>query len=503
MSLKHWVAVTAVAAGVLGPACTASTDSEDTLGVAQQAVGETVSTDKAAYTVGENVVVTFGGMPGNYYDWVALAPAGAPAQSYTRYAYTYGRVNGSSTFAGPPAGNYVARAFLNNGYTVLAESAPFTIAPQVAPTTVTTSKATYAPSESAVINFTGMAGYQYDWISIAPPGSGDRAYVRWTYTGGLLSGSRSIPLAGLNGTFVARVHFNNDYPVVAESAPFTVAAVGTTVSADKASYAFGETITISYANMQGSRSDWVSVARQGTPADEFSWWEYTGPAFNGSFQLNTLPEGTYVARAFFDDGYDVRAESTPFTVGAPGALPVTLTTDKTTYSGLEPVRVTYSGMSGGDTDWVGGYSVGSDNRYFRAWSYTNGGTDGLVLIYGLRAGTWEMRAFFDDDFVLQGRTAGTITVTTAIETNKTTYAVGETVSVRAGGMIGYPKDWVSISSPGAPQGSAARWQYTGGWPLGTYHFNSADLGPGTYVARAHFDDEPTVRAESVTFTITP
>ena len=502
MSLKQWVAAGAAAVGVLGLACAPSVETDDALGVTRQAVGETVSTDKAAYTVGENVVITFTNMPGNYYDWVALAPVGAAPETYTRYAYTYGQMNGSATLAGPPAGTFVARAYLDNSYTVLAESVPFTISPQNVTSSVSTDKASYAPSESVIVAFSGMAGYQYDWISIAPPGSGSRDYVRWTYTGGRLSGTTPVALAGLSGTFVARAHFNNEYEIEAESAPFTVGAANTTISADKGSYANGEMITISYANMQGSFSDWVAVAPQGAPDDEFSWWEYTKGAFSGSFQLNTLPQGTYVARAYFNDGFTRRAESTPFTVGAPTGLPVTLTTDKTTFSGLEPVLVNYTGMAGTPNDWIGGFHPMSDNRYFRARSYTNGTTNGLGVIWGLPAGSWELRAFFNDEFVLQGRT-GPITVTTAVETDKTTYAMGETIAVRAGGMLGDKRDWVSVSSPGAAPGSFERWQHTGGWPLGTYYFNTNDIGPGTYVARAHYNDESTVRAESATFTISP
>lgn len=502
MALRQWVIAGVVAVGVVGPACAPSAETDEALGVTRQALGETITTDKAAYTVGESVVLTFANLPGNYYDWVAIAPVGSAPEVYTRYAYTRGKVNGSATLAGPPAGDFVARAFLDNSYTVLAESAPFTIAPQNIVTTVSTDKASYTPSESVLVTFSGMAGYQYDWLSIAPPGSDSHAYVRWASTRGQLSGTIPMSLAGLNGTFVVRAHFNNAYAIEAESAPFTVAAAGTTISVDKGAYASDETVSISYANMQGTYFDWIAIAPQGAPDDEFSWWTYTKGVFSDTVEVNTLPQGTFVARAYFNNDFVRRAESAPFTVAGPVNLPVTLVADKPTFSGLEPVIVHYTGMAGTPTDWIGGFHPVSDNRFFRAWSYTKGTPTGVGVIWGLSAGSWELRAFFNDEFVLKGRT-GPITITTAIETDKATYAMGETIAVRAGGMLGALRDWVSVSAPGAPDGSFRRWRYTGGWPLGTYFFDANDVGPGTYVARAHYDDESIVRAESASFTITP
>lgn len=468
----------------------------------RQALGETVATDKTTYDAGESVVISVTNMPGNYYDWVALAPVGAPPEQYTRYGYLFGQQNGSVTLVGPPAGQYVARAFLNNTYTVLAESAPLTIRAQAGTTTVTTSKASYQPSESVSISYSGMAGYATDWLSLARPGAAETDYIRWTYTGGQLAGGASFPLTGLDGAFVVRAHFNNGNAIAAESAPFTVEAANTTVTTDKTTYAFNETVNVSYANMLGNSEDWISIAPQGSPPEEFSWWEYSSGGFAGSLSLSTLPPGTFVARAYFADTFVVRAESAPFTVATTN-FPVTLTTSKAAYSGIEPVNITFSGMAGTPTDWIGAYEVDDDSRRFRGWTYVGGvsPTSGQVNLYYLRAGTWQVRAFFNDNVIMQGASA-TFTVSTAVATDKSTYNVGEDIVVNYGGMFGSPKDWVSFAQPGAAPNLHYQYKYTAGANGGLLTFPAAPLGAGTYVARVFFDDGFTVAAESAPFTVT-
>jgi hypothetical protein len=90
-------------------------------------VPATVTTDAATYTAGQTITVTWTGTPGNATDWIAIAPAGSPDSTVTRWVYTGGAANGMHAFEGVSAGSYVARAFLNNQYIRLGESAAFTV----------------------------------------------------------------------------------------------------------------------------------------------------------------------------------------------------------------------------------------------------------------------------------------------------------------------------------------------------------------------------------------
>jgi hypothetical protein len=81
--------------------------------------------------------------------------------------------------------------------------------PSATTATVRTQKATYAPNEAIVIEFTGLPGNQYDWVSIAKAGAPENEYEagRWTYVNGERSGSRKLD--GLPaGRYEARVYFN-------------------------------------------------------------------------------------------------------------------------------------------------------------------------------------------------------------------------------------------------------------------------------------------------------
>jgi hypothetical protein len=79
------------------------------------------------------IAVTFSGFSGAATDWVAVAAAGAPANSYVRWTYTGGGTSGTANLTnGLPAGNYEVRGYFNfagtHSYTVRA-SQPLTITP--------------------------------------------------------------------------------------------------------------------------------------------------------------------------------------------------------------------------------------------------------------------------------------------------------------------------------------------------------------------------------------
>jgi subtilisin family serine protease len=87
----------------------------------------TVSTTSAA--PGANVTVTLRDGLGGAYDWLALAPAGAPSTSYATYTYVGAGVTTRTwTVAMPIApGTYEFRLFLNNGFTRAATSPSVTV----------------------------------------------------------------------------------------------------------------------------------------------------------------------------------------------------------------------------------------------------------------------------------------------------------------------------------------------------------------------------------------
>lgn len=91
----------------------------------------------STHAIGEPLPFVWQHAPGNRHDWIAIfaADASADSEEYLTYGYVgarpSGRVHlGAETVAGRwplPAGNYVARLLLDDGFVMLAESAPFTI----------------------------------------------------------------------------------------------------------------------------------------------------------------------------------------------------------------------------------------------------------------------------------------------------------------------------------------------------------------------------------------
>ncbi len=83
--------------------------------------GPTVSMSKSTYAVNESIVVNFSGAAGSSTDWVGLYASGAANTSDLIYKYTGGGVSGRLTFTGRGAGNYEARMFFNDNYTLKAK----------------------------------------------------------------------------------------------------------------------------------------------------------------------------------------------------------------------------------------------------------------------------------------------------------------------------------------------------------------------------------------------
>lgn len=106
--------------------------------VSQDPAPPAVSTNLQAYSAGQEIDVTWSGLPGNDHDWVAYAPAGSPPTTVTRWSYAGGRALGLANFQGATPGVYVARTFLNDSYMQLAESPAFTVGAGTTPAVTTT-----------------------------------------------------------------------------------------------------------------------------------------------------------------------------------------------------------------------------------------------------------------------------------------------------------------------------------------------------------------------------
>lgn len=484
--------------GGLVTGCADGTVADESVGRSRQAVTASVMTNKTAYGVGETITVTFSGLPGNPYDWLAIAPAGSEPTTYLSWRYASGETSGALDLDGVGIGTYVVRAFADNSYDVLGESAEFVVAEMP---TVATNKSSYAAGETVHVTFSNLPGNENDWIAIAPAGSPETSYLSWRYTGGETSGALDLP--GVDpGTYVVRVFVDNSYDVIAVSDEFAVGTAAS-VTTDKASYTVGESVQVSFSGLPGGQYDWVGIAPAGSPSSTYLSWSYTGGTDAGSVTLDGVGPGTYVARAFANNGFEVLGESAEFVVGDAA----TISTNKSSYAANETIAVTFAGLPGNATDWIAIAPAGAPATTYLSWRYTEGATSGTLDLDGVAAGTYVARAFANNGYTVVAESAE-FTVTSgggsgiAVTTNASSYTTADTITVSWDGLPGNATDWISIAAVGSSPQYIVIWQYTGGQAAGSVAFSAAELPPGySYVARAYVNDSFDLVGESAPFTV--
>ncbi len=205
-----------------------------------------IEMSKSTYGVNEAIVVRYYNLPGNAKDWIGIFSAGAADTAELQYIYTNGAKSGTMQFAGRAAGNFEARLFFNDSYT-LQKKVSFTVAtapidncpndpsktepgvcgcgvPEGSCTqtpSIAMTKSTYAVNEAINVNFAGLSGKSNDWIGLFTVGAANTSYLVYKYTGaGKLMGT--LTFAGRSaGSYEARLFLNDSYTLKSK-ATFTV-----------------------------------------------------------------------------------------------------------------------------------------------------------------------------------------------------------------------------------------------------------------------------------------
>lgn len=171
-----------------------------------------------------------------------------------------------------------------------------------------------------------------------------------------------------------------------------------------------------------------------------------------------------------------------------------IATDKVTYALGEPVTVSWSEMPGNPYDWIAIRTAGdADDNTVVAWAYTGGVVLGAhTFPKGISVGgTYEARAYAGGTYVPLAVSIFTVDApppppAPSISTNKTNYALSESITVSWNGMPGNPNDWIALRTAGDPDDtSVVAWAYTGGTLMGSHTFTKGISVGGTYEARAY------------------
>jgi hypothetical protein len=290
------------------------------------------------------------------------------------------------------------------------------------------------------------------------------------------------------------------------------AAIGpATVTTDQAAYHFATPVAVTYAGLDGSSSDWIAIAPQGSPLTTTTRWGFTGGGATGSKVFEGPGTGgTYVARAF-DASSVLLGESDPFTVADPTQTMATVGVTQAAYTMADPITITWTGMPGNQQDWVAIAPQGFPDNNQAEWRFTMGAVSGSVTITGgfqltgFPPGNYVARAYLNGTFVKVAESAvftiGANTVP-SITTTAPSYSTVDPIDVVWSNLPGNAKDWVALAPSGSPATTVTTWVYTAGAVNGNQFFNvSGTLAAGTYVARAFSNDSFTMIAESTAFLV--
>ena len=376
----------------------------------------TVTVDKSTYEPAENINVTLTGMPGNEGDWVGIFPKDSSNawENVVTWKFDGQVTDGTYTLDGVPAGNYEARVFLDNSYTLLAKTS-FEVQEGNYNTTITTAEPTYESNKPITVILSGMPGNTGDWVGIFPKDSSNawENVVTWKFDGQVTDGTHTLDGVPA-GSYEARVFLNNSYTLLAK-AEFTVEDVtyNTQVTTSKSQFNTGENINITLTDMPGNEGDWVGIFEKNS---ESIWentiaWKFDGHVVDGTYDLDSVPAGEYEVRVFLNNSFTLLAK-TAFTVVEQQII-TTIQTNKTLYEDGEDITVTVTNMLGNQRDWIGIFEAGSESSFENAydWVWTDAVTDGEFTFYGLPQGEYEVRSFFSDGFEAKATASFSVTKT--------------------------------------------------------------------------------------------
>jgi len=273
-------------------------------------------------------------------------------------------------------------------------------------TTIKTDKIKYTISDTIFITVTNMLGGSKDWIAIYPEGSSSdsESLLFWDWTNSEINTSKIFKPLPV-GKYEVRAFFNNTFHVEAMNT-FTVedSDEKTNIIVAKRDYFDNEPIEVKFENMLGNNKDWIAIYAKGSNSEKNNViaWKFTEGENEGVITFEPLPVGEYEARAFFKNSYKLEAQYT-FSVKKSNVVKASLQTSKSEYNDSEKIIISFKDMLGDKRDWIALYPKGSslNSKNIIEWKYTDGLKDGTITFNKLPKGEYQVRAFFNDSYILK------------------------------------------------------------------------------------------------------
>lgn len=266
-----------------------------------------INSIKNVYSVDEQINIRVNNLNVAPKNWLALYKRDASNAwaNVLQWKWTENTVTGNFIFQGLESGEYQARVFYNNSYTV-ENSSNFSVSVNP-PAEIKTRKKILKTDEDVWVQVNNIFGDQQDWVALYPKGSSNewKNVIQWKFLEGKKNTEVKFnPLP--SGEYEARVFFKNSYKLEAQ--------YSFTVNNYKPSLPIAPIHTteeiISIQNFKGfseNRKDWVGIYRKGT---DNSWknvvaWIWIDDAISKYYLgFGKLPVGEYEARGFFNNSYN-------------------------------------------------------------------------------------------------------------------------------------------------------------------------------------------------------
>ncbi|GAA4401531.1 hypothetical protein GCM10023187_15790 [Nibrella viscosa] len=225
------------------------------------------------------------------------------------------------------------------------------------------------------------------------------------------------------------------------------------VSLSKSIYQPGEQIIVNYAGFPGNSRDWISIAQVGMPEDKYLEWFYTGGNRNGTLTFGGRPYGNYEVRGYYNNEGIVRVR-VPFRVGNADQN-LSVKTAQPVYKPNEKIIVQYSGMPGNSRDWISIAQPGSADDKYLSWYYTDSKQSGTTEFTGLPEGSYEVRAYYNNEGVVRSRYSFTVSRTPVVNQPAGGKLCNRELSIFYAGVYGLGLAWARLGSDVIAPGTIA------------------------------------------------
>lgn len=356
----------------------------------------TVTTDRAAYTFGQPIRVTWSGLPGNFTDRIVIAMAGSPPNQFVQSVPSQGVQYGNLRLNPPGPGNFVARVFVSGSTTPLGESAVFTVAGPSHFGLIAIDSTRYPWGGRVIATLSDFPGGPRDWIAIAPAGAPDSVTGQWFYMHGT-SGTQAfdLPAEDLPTTpaaFIIHAFTDDSYVLIGESARFSLTG---TIMTSAATYRAGDAIGVATSGLPTNPTR-IAIATPGSPGASIV---LLGQAGDPAFPQGLDAPGTYVVRVLGATSDKIYAESAPFAITDRVLVNAPCTTSCVPAGSPVQLHITFHGLPGGATDWISIAPLGSSDTTATTWGYTGAQVNGSVDLNTPAApGTYVARAYINDSY---------------------------------------------------------------------------------------------------------